>query len=109
MSQTSMFATGNIKKVKIIEVARRLGLVVASFSGVEYGPLFYRSLENFKIDDIRESKGNFNDFMLINSEIKVDLKWWIENINHSFKQVLHGNPQLKVRSDASMKQEAHGP
>ena len=33
------------KNPKIREVAREFGMLVSSFPGVQYGPLFYRSLE----------------------------------------------------------------
>ena len=47
--------------VEILQVSQLLGFMVASFPGVEYGPLFYRSLENDKIDALRESRGNYNE------------------------------------------------
>ena len=43
----------------IQNLAEVIGLIVSSFPGVEYGPLYYRSLEQDKTQALRENKGNF--------------------------------------------------
>ena len=49
----------NLNETEILLVSQLLWLMVASFPGVEYGPLFYRRLEHAKIDGLRLSKGNY--------------------------------------------------
>jgi hypothetical protein len=44
-------------QVSIQIVARILGLMISSFSAVEYGQLFYRKIEKEKIDALKLSKG----------------------------------------------------
>jgi hypothetical protein len=42
----------------IREVARVLGLIFSSFSGVDYGQLFYREIEVEKIQALKLARGN---------------------------------------------------
>ena len=70
----------NTDSSKIRQVARVIGLIVSSFSTVEYGKLFYRNIENEKILALEKSRGNFDNDMFISNEMKDDLKWWVENV-----------------------------
>ena len=45
--------------MSIQELAEVIGLLVSSFPGVLYGPLFYRHLEHDKIMALRQNKGNY--------------------------------------------------
>ncbi|KAK3101647.1 hypothetical protein FSP39_005170 [Pinctada imbricata] len=76
--------------------------MVASFSAVEYGKLFYRSLERSKIRSLRASSGDFDAFMVVNSDMKSDLLWWIENVSSQQRKIDHGQCDLTIYSDASM-------
>jgi hypothetical protein len=71
-----------IKKSKatIRLVSRVIGLLVSSFSAVEYGPLHYRNLEMNKIDALKLSAGKFDTEMNITFNMKVDLRWWLDNL-----------------------------
>ena len=91
------------QQVQILQVSRVLGLMVASFPGVEYGPLFYRSLENRKIDALKISKGNFDSYMKLDQENLDDLNWWIQNIKGSCKNIKRDSPNVIVQTDASKK------
>ena len=92
-----------VPKVKIIQVAKVLGLMVSKFPGVEYGPLFYRNLQNQKIDALKRNAGNFEAYMSLNNESKNDINWWIKTISkiETCKLILRGNPDLTLRTDAS--------
>ena len=41
-------------------LAKFIGQIVASFPGIQYGPLWYRNMENDKIEGLKMSKGNFD-------------------------------------------------
>ena len=71
-----------IKKSKatIRLVSRVIGLLVSSFSAVEYGSLHYRNLEMNKIDALKLSTGKFDTEMNITFNMKVDLRWWLDNL-----------------------------
>ena len=82
-------------------VARILGLMVSTFSAVEYGRLFYRTIEMEKIDALKLSKGNFSLKMQITNEMKTELKWWIDNLHSQSRIIDHGNADLVMTTDAS--------
>ena len=41
-------------------VSEVIGLMVAGFPGVMYGPLYYRQLEVEKVAALKQNKGNFD-------------------------------------------------
>ncbi|XP_062596107.1 uncharacterized protein LOC134257519 [Saccostrea cucullata] len=86
---------------KIREVAKVIGLVVASFSAVEFGQLFYRDMERAKTDALVQSQHDYDAFMFITKEMKLELDWWISNISSSVRRILHEPYDLTITSDAS--------
>ncbi|MES9884831.1 MAG: reverse transcriptase domain-containing protein [Sedimenticola sp.] len=85
----------------ILEVASVIGIMVSSFSAVEYGPLFYRNIEIGKINALKMSKGNFDCQMIVTDLMRQDLLWWINNLHSQKRHICHGNPVLTITSDAS--------
>ena len=79
-----------------------LGLMVASFSAIEYGKLFYRTIERSKVDALRDCCGNFDCYMNVNSDMKVELSWWIENVQYQDRKINHGKFDIMIQSDASL-------
>lgn len=63
----------NKSVVKIRDQAKVIGLMVASTPGVELGMLYYRTLENEKIDTLKLSKGDFDAIREISQTGKADL------------------------------------
>lgn len=66
------------RPVPIREVVSVVSLMVASFPGVYYGPLFYRSLENEKTQALKLSNWDLEGKMTISSLARADLEWWIK-------------------------------
>ena len=89
------------KSPTIREIAEVIGKMVASFPGVQLGPLYYRQLENDKIKALRENYGNFDRPMVISGTASADLKWWINNIQTSYKPIRVAPPVMELKSDAS--------
>lgn len=87
--------------VSIKSVARILGLMVSSLSAVEYGRLFYRTIEKEKIEALRSSLGNFSAKMFITDDMRVELKWWIDKLSSQVRVIDHGNPEVVITTDAS--------
>ena len=85
----------------IRKVARVLGLLVSTFSAVEFGPLHYREIEKQKIQALKISKGDFDCKMLVTDNMKIDLHWWISNLASQKRRIDHGNAQIVITSDAS--------
>ena len=85
----------------IHEVAHVVGLMVASFPGNTYGPLFYRTLDTLKTEALRTSKGSFEAKVQIPDHIWCDVQWWVDNIEHIHKPISHGAPCYVMQTDAS--------
>lgn len=85
----------------IREVAKLIGLLVASFPGVQYGPLFYRSLEYDKNKALINSKGNYDEVMKLSLEAIADLEWWVDNITSSFRTISSDKIGAVLYTDAS--------
>lgn len=89
----------NVASIRV--VARVSGLMVASFSAVEYGPLFYREIEKEKALALKENKGNFDAQMTMTSAMYLELDWWIENVQVAIRKITHGSPNKVITTDAS--------
>ncbi|MEW8548334.1 MAG: reverse transcriptase domain-containing protein [Candidatus Thiodiazotropha sp.] len=85
----------------IRKVARVIGLLISTFSAVEYGPLHYREIEKEKIQALKMSKGDFDCKMQVSESMKIDLIWWINNLASQKRYIDHGNPQIVITTDAS--------
>lgn len=91
----------NRSTATIREVARVIGLIVASFSAVEYGQLFYRELEKGKSKALTRCAGDFNAQMQVTRAMHEDLAWWITNLPSACRKISHGNASKTITSDAS--------
>ena len=83
-------------------VSEMIGLMVASFPGVMYGPLYYKQLEIEKVAALKQNQGNFEASMILSDMARSDLHWWIENITDTSNTATHGNCQVTPYSDASL-------
>ena len=83
-------------------VSEVIGLIVASFSGVMYGPLHYRQLELAKVAALKQNKGNFESIIILSDMARSDLQWWIDNITTTSNTATRDNAQVTIYSDASL-------
>jgi hypothetical protein len=66
-------------KTSIREVSRIIGILVASFSAVDYGNLHYRILEKEIKYALKKSFGNYDAYINVTNNMKSELKWWSDN------------------------------
>lgn len=92
----------NLQQAKIRQVAKVIGMFVAAFSAVQYGQLHYRNLERRKSMALKSNKGDFEANMSITTDIKNELDWWINDLDHQYRLISHGNPDVKIQTDASL-------
>ena len=85
----------------IRQVAKVIGTLISTFSAVEYGRLHYRTLEINKTQALKECKGNYNALMFISEEMKVELSWWITNVNSQFRTIHKPPIDLIISTDSS--------
>ncbi|XP_071141873.1 uncharacterized protein [Mytilus edulis] len=87
---------------KIREVASYIGLIISSFSAVDYGQLYYRDIEIEKIHALKMAKGNFDVNMEITDKMKKEIIWWSCNIYTQSRVLDRVNPQIILQTDASL-------
>ena len=106
---------GNIEAIKIFNTAASLltlsscsirflakfiGQIVVSFPGVKYSPLWYRNMENDKIEGLKMSKGNFDANIQLSEMALAEISWWKENINSASNDIdaqsRHGEPDFII-------------
>lgn len=100
ISECRQLSKVNVARIR--DVAKVIGLCVSTFSAVEYGPLHYRELEREKILALKEKKGNFEANMCITPTMKIELRWWIENVSSQTRKIRHDNADLVIITDASL-------
>lgn len=89
------------RKVTIRQLAQLIGQLVAAFSAVLWGPLFYRGLERNKSLALKDNKGNFEALLIISREAEIELDWWIENVEDSSSPLQISDPEIELQTDAS--------
>jgi len=87
----------------IRNVAKLIGLVVSTFSAVEYGPLHYRAAEREKTKALIFSKGNYDANMSITTQMKQEFQWWAQNLSLQKRDIIKPNPDRIITTDASLK------
>ena len=90
-------------EVTVRETAHVIGLIVSSLPAVQFGELYYRNLEKNKVLALQVSKGNYDEPLYLSKDAKVDLSWWINNVDSSFKKIVQPNPDMTLTTDASIK------
>ena len=86
---------------KIRSVASTVGKLVASFSGSQFGPLYYRQIEKEKTEALRKHCGNFDKFMSLSIMANRELKWWLANVASMYRTIDKGPITMQITSDAS--------
>lgn len=76
----------------IRDLSAIIGNLVASFPAVTHGKLFYRQLENEKIEALKEAKGRrqFDAGVDLSDLAIKDLHWWLRNILGSKAPITRG-------------------
>lgn len=92
----------NLERSSIRTVAKVIGILVSTFSAVEYGRLYYRELEREKFLALRRNQGNYDADMRITQNMKQELKWWFTNVAKQDRKITHGNPEIQIQTDASL-------
>ena len=84
------------------ELASVIGLLVSSFSGVLYGPLYYRHLEIDKTTALRQNKGNYSAHVRSSQESVSEIKWY-NSIPTTHYPILLPKVDAIIYTDASTK------
>ena len=82
-------------------VAELIGLMVSSFTALDYGQLHYRALEYDKGKALREARGNFNGPIYLSAEARREILWWINNIHTQNRTINHNKFGGFLTTDSS--------
>ena len=55
-----------------------------------------------KLDALKLSAGKFDTEINITFNMKVDLRWWLDNLSFQKRVIHHGNPDVSITTDASL-------
>lgn len=93
------------KEVIIVRnLASFIGLIINAFFAILEAPLHYRSLERDKLRGLDQPGGDdkFDNKMMLSTESRRELKWWIENVHgKNGKRIRPKNVDLVCRTDSS--------
>ena len=91
----------NCKAPSIRVVAELIGILVSSFTGVEFGHLHYRQLELEKVLALKRVAGDYEKHFFLSERAKAEIQWWIVNVNSELRHIEHGKMLLTLTTDAS--------
>lgn len=90
------------KSTTIRLVAQTIGILIAACPAVNYGWLYTKRLERDKFLALKVHDGNFDKRMMISDNMRLDLKWWIKNINSARNPIRDNKYCLEIFTDASL-------
>lgn len=87
--------------VTIRDVARLIGLYTSCMRAIQFGPLYYRALENDKVMALKAS-GDYDAIMNLSEPAIQDIEWWMTNIARNNGTLIRRPPiDICVYTDAS--------
>ena len=97
-----IYTLQNSCNLSVEYVAKILGYMISSLPAVQFGRLYCRYIEKDKIHALKMNKGNYKAKMTLSSESKVEVKWWLDNIDTAYNIILHPPVNFTIYSDASL-------
>ena len=83
-------------------LSKLIGNLVASFTAVIQGLLYYSALEMDKTKALQQSSGNFDASVRLSNEAKKELCWCITNITYSLQHNYVSDPDIIIYTDSSL-------
>ena len=92
----------SVRKICIRTLAKFLGNIVAAFEAIPMGRLYYRNIELDKVNGLKASGGDFDKSCNISYQARIELIWWLENIDYASRSLLpHPQVDFIIYTDAS--------
>ena len=89
------------KHLTIRELAKLIGNLVAALPAAQYGQMHYRTLERLEIQALKVSHGNWDAICTLEPKHKLEIQWWIDNVQSLYKPILLPPVQATIYTDAS--------
>lgn len=87
---------------RLLCVAELIGVLVAACFATRYGMIYTRQLEMEKTSALRIREGRYKGNIVLSSEAKQDIGWWINNISKEFNEMKEFCQDVVIFSDASL-------
>ena len=89
-------------KLTVREFASFIGTVTPSFSGNQFGSLYYRAMLKLKDNSLKYNKGNFNAVIKFSEDTLSEKSWWNKNIFKALKPIRYPKISMIIYADASL-------
>ena len=90
-------------QVSLRDVASILGNFTWAIPTIPFAQSHYRSMQRFYIAESQKAKGNLNVKCALSAGSKLDLEWWVENLERANgKEFFPKIPDMEIYSDASL-------
>jgi ribonuclease HI len=89
------------KSFTIQIVAELVGTLIAACPATSYGLLYTRQIEHEKTKALEKSGLDYRAKMSLSLEALLDIEWWINNIEDSYRDLHKGRIDLRITTDAS--------
>ena len=89
----------------IRQLAKVIGIMVASVPDAQYEKLLYRRCDILKAKTLKSHGENYAAKLTLTRECQQDIWWWIENVDIANRNVILPDPVLVLETDALDKRE----
>jgi len=89
------------KRLTIWDMAQILGSLSATSPGNRFAKLYAKKMETDKTRALSTACGNYDARCYLSAEAKIDVLWWITNIQHVYRPILIADPAHVLYTDAS--------
>ena len=89
-------------KLTIREFASFIGTLTSSFSGNQFGPLYYTAMLKFKDKSLKYNKVNLNAVIKLSEDTLHEISCWKKNIFKVFKLIRYSRFIITIYTDASL-------
>ena len=88
-------------KVTLRQLAEVVGMLVALEPGAEHARVYYKRTEIYKMEMLKEKRGNFEAKVKVTEEVQEDLSWWVNCIDRVERKLNRPAPGVQITSDSS--------
>ena len=90
-----------IKNSSVRFQAKVIGTLISTFPASKLGPLYYRNVEKDKVNALNRTFGDYDSTVIISSESKLELEWWLNNIDDMSNWIQSPSITSEIYCDAS--------
>lgn len=98
--KTEVVKFKGLKRCKVREFARFLGLLTSACQAVDYGWLYTKDLERCKYLNLKDDE-NYDKMMTIPNTLSPIFDWWLKVIDKSVSKIKSDDYSLEIFTDAS--------